>query len=118
MIFILHRKDLRKESPGDGSAGLLSFWILTLGPVLALALNLALDQDLAPNLALDQDLALNLDLVPNLALDQDLVLDLALNQDLVLNLALDQDLVLDLALASSPLVQALGLNQDVLTVKQ
>ena len=68
MIFILHRKDLRKESPGDGSAGLLSFWILTLGPVLALALDLALDQDLA--------------------------------------------------LASSPLVQALGLSQDVLTVKQ
>ena len=106
MIFILHRKGLRKESPGDGSVGLLSFWILTLGPVLALALNLAPGQDLALNLVLDLALALNL--VPDLAL----ALNLALNLAPVLSLALD------LALASSPLVQALGLSQDVLTVKQ
>merc|ERR1719285_1561158 len=106
----LMKKGPGKESPGDGSAGLLSFWILTLGLVLAqdLALNLALGQDSALNLALDQDLALNS------ALDQDLALNLALDQDLVLDLALGQDLVL----ASSPLVQALGLSQDVLTVKQ
>merc|ERR1719285_1124898 len=90
----LMKKGPGKESPGDGSAGLLSFWILTLGLVLA--------QDLALNLAL------------NSALDQDLALNLALDQDLVLDLALGQDLVL----ASSPLVQALGLSQDVLTVKQ
>ena len=63
---ILHRKGLRKESLGDGSVGLLNFWILILGPVLARALDgalvLALNGTLAPALVLvltlDQALAL------------------------------------------------------------
>ena len=90
---ILHRKGLRKESLGDGSVGLLNFWILILGPVLARALNGTLVRALNGTLAQ--------------ALNGTLVLAL------VLVLTLDQALAL-----ASPLDQVLGLSQGVLTVKQ
>merc|ERR1719490_433888 len=90
----LMKKGPKKESLGDGSVGLLSFWILA-----HLGQSQVLDQDLTQ----DQDLAL----------DQGQAWDLGLVQALVL----DQALSLDLGRAS-PLVLVPCLNQDVLTVKQ
>merc|ERR1711971_1143992 len=94
----LMKKGPEKGKLGDGSVGLLSFWILA-----HLGQSQVLDQDLAQDQ--NQDLAQD----QGLAQDQDLAQDQGLVWDLVQALALGR---------ASPLVLVLCLNQDVLTVKQ
>merc|ERR1711862_577046 len=92
-------KGLKKGSLGDGSVGLLSFWILGRGRVPAQSQVLDLDQDLDQGLAQDLDQDGDLDQDPDQDLGQDGDQDLDQDGDL----GQDQDL---------------RLKQDVLTVKQ
>merc|ERR1711862_476808 len=100
-------KGLKKGSLGDGSVGLLSFWILGRGRVPAQSQVLDLDQDQG----LAQDLDQNGDQDLDQDRDQDQDQGLAQDQDQDGGLVQDQDRDLGQD-------QDLRLKQDVLTVKQ
>merc|ERR1711862_176304 len=84
-------KGLKKGNLGDGSVGLLSFWILGRGRVPAQSQVLDLDQDQGLAQDLDQDGVQDQDQDQDLGQDGDQDLDLGLAQDLDQGGELDQD---------------------------